>query len=106
MEAFRAVRCESVEYSPLKLGRAGGHGFRAPGHMIMVVRDGSGWVMNQDGVPEPVDAVTVVAWDAGDWVAYGSDGSGEFKADLYWATDMTEDQRGGDLSGVFGHRSN
>jgi hypothetical protein len=101
MDAFQVVRRESVEYSSLRPGQAGGHGFRAPGRMVMVLRDGSGWVMSQDGAPEPVVAVTVVAWDAGDWVAYGSDGSSEFKADLYWATDMPENQRAAGLSETF-----
>jgi hypothetical protein len=68
----------------------------------MVLREGVGWVMSQDGVPEQVAAATVVAWDAGDLVAYGTDGSSEFKADLYWATDTPEGQREADLSRAFG----
>jgi hypothetical protein len=105
MDAFKVVRRESVEYAPLLPSRAGGHGFRAPGRMTMVLREGCGWVMSQNGVPEPISALTVVGWDTGDWVAYGSDGTSEFKADLYWATNMPEGQRQAGLSEAFGPSS-
>lgn len=62
--------------------------------MVLVVQDGAGWVMGQDGTRETVEAKTVVIYEAGDWIEYASDGSGEaFAAELYGAATFSEEQR-------------
>jgi hypothetical protein len=49
----------------------------------LVVQEGAGWVMRQDGTREALSAKSVVMWDAGEWVGYGSDDG--LKAEEYWA---------------------
>jgi hypothetical protein len=68
----------------------------------MVLRDGSGWVKSQDGTIEMISARSVVTWDAGDWIEYGSDGSGEFEAELYWADGLPEQSRSALVAEAFG----
>src|SRR5258708_15567368 len=58
-------------------------GHRAPGVGVLVVEEGTGWVMGQDGMREAIGAKSVVMWDVGDWVEYGSDDG--LKAEEYWA---------------------
>jgi hypothetical protein len=50
---------------------------------VLVVKEETGWVLRQDGSREDIDAMSVVTWDTGDWVEYGSDGG--FKTDGYRA---------------------
>lgn len=54
----------------------------------MVVERGSVWVMDQQGGRHELDAPGVVAWETGEWVAYGSDGPAAFKD--YWAPRLSE----------------
>lgn len=63
-------------------------GFRAAGPIVMLVEDGSVWVMDQQGVRHALDAPGVVVWDTGDWVAYGSEGPAKIKD--YWAPRASE----------------
>lgn len=49
----------------------------------MVVSEGTGWVMNQNGDREPIVAGSVIVWDTGDWVEYAGIGD-TFKAVDYW----------------------
>jgi len=42
-------------------------------------------------------------YDAGDWVQYGSDGSGEaFQAELYGAAELSEEQQAARLARFLG----
>jgi hypothetical protein len=49
-------------------------GYRAPGLGVLVVQEGVGWMARHDGSRENIGATSVVMWDTGDWVEYGSDG--------------------------------
>lgn len=62
--------------------------FRAAAPIVMVIEDGTVWVMDQEGVRHALKAPSVVIWDTGDWVAYGSEGLGKSKD--YWAPRVTE----------------
>jgi len=68
----------------------------------MVLREGAGWVRTQDGAAETLAAPSVVAWEKGDRVEYGSDGSGSFRAELYWAAGLPAEQRAAALEEAFG----
>ena len=85
MHTFAATKTEGIEYSPMPCAQPQGHGLRAPGPVVMVLHAGSGWVKDGEGTVEQVAAPCVTAWDEGDWVEYGSDGSSTFAAALYWA---------------------
>jgi hypothetical protein len=63
-------------------------GFRAAGPIVMLVEDGSVWVMDQQGARHALDSPGVVVWDTGDWVAYGSEGPAKVKD--YWAPRVSE----------------
>jgi hypothetical protein len=75
-------------------------GYRAPGAGVLVVEEGVGWVMRQDGSRENVRAKSVVIWDTGDWVEYGSDGG--FKACSYWADQEPWQEWEAQVSEIFG----
>jgi hypothetical protein len=66
-------------------------GRRAPGAGVLVVQEGTGWVMEQDGTREAVSAKSVVVWEAGEWVEYGSDDG--LEAEEYWAAQEPEGLR-------------
>lgn len=85
MHTFRATKTERIDYSPMPSAQACGHGLRASGPVVMVLGAGSGWVKDAEGTVARVTAPCVTSWEEGDWVEYGSDGSGTFTADLYWA---------------------
>jgi hypothetical protein len=68
-----------------RLGSAGGH------------RLGAG----QDGTRVAIAAKTVVMWDAGEWVEYGSDDG--LKAEEYWAVQEPEGAAQARLAAAFGH---
>ena len=63
-------------------------GFRAASPIVMVVESGSVWVPDQGGVRHTLNAPSVVAWQTGEWVAYGSDGPASIKE--YWAPRVSE----------------
>ena len=97
-------RFEVMEYK----ANAGGPGVeyqalgrRAPGDGVLVVQEGTGWVMGQDGTQEPVSARSVVMWAAGEWVEYGSDDG--LKAEEYWAVREPEGATEARLAAFFGH---
>ena len=84
MRTFKVKACghgAMTAHPAMKEFRVGG--YRAPGPGVMVVQDGSGWVMRSDGSREDIDAKSVVIWDTGDWVEYG--GSGALRTCDYWA---------------------
>ena len=76
-------------------------GRRAPGDGVLVVQEGTGWVMGQDGTRERLSAKSVVMWSAGEWVEYGSDDG--LKAEEYWAVQEPEGAAEARLAVVFGH---
>lgn len=63
-------------------------GYRAAAPWMMVLEDGSLWVMDQEGVRHTLNAPSVVIWDTGEWVAYGSEGPAKYKD--YWAPRASE----------------
>ena len=67
------------------------HGVRAPGRIVMVVREGSGWILLPDGSRENLPATSVVIWEPGEWIEYGT-GSDAGKTESYWAEDLTEEE--------------
>jgi hypothetical protein len=77
-------------------------GRRAPGAGVLVVQEGAGWVMRQDGTRAAISARTVVMWDAGEWVEYGSDGG--LRAEEYWAAREPEGAAEARLAAFFGHQ--
>lgn len=102
MQTFKVMRYEGVEYPPMQFSQIRGHGVRAPGRVIMVLQEGSGWVMRQNGVREDIAAKTVVFWDADDWMEYGSDGCDKFKAESYWSADFSEEEWAARMAEIFG----
>jgi hypothetical protein len=78
------------------------HGYRAPGSGVLVVEEDRGWVRRADGSREDVAAPTVVMWDAGDWVEYGSDGTFPFRTRDYWAATLPEEESQARLNEIFG----
>ncbi len=101
MDTFIVTRREEVTYAPLPASQRRGQGCPAPGHVVMVLREGSGWVAGKDGVTRAIAAPAVVAWHPGDWIEYGSDGSSEFNAEILWAADLPEHERDAILADIF-----
>ena len=75
-------------------------GRRAAGAGVLVVHEGTGWVLGPDGTREAISAKSVVMWDAGQWVEYGSDDG--LKAEEYWAAQEPEEAALARLAAVFG----
>ncbi len=100
----RMRRFEVKEYRT-SAGRTGTEhavlGRPAPGAGVLVVQEGSGWVMGPDGTREAVGAKSVVIVDPGDWVEYGGDG---LRVDEYWAAHEPEEAARARLTAVFGHQ--
>jgi len=76
------------------LGRA------APGNGVLIIQDGSAWVARQDGTRAAVNAKSVVFYETGDWVEYGT--SDWFKAEEYWAASEPEGTAEARLAAAFG----
>jgi hypothetical protein len=79
-------------------------GRRAPGAGVLVVREGTGWVMGQDGSREAISAKSVVMWDTGEWVEYGSEDG--LRAEEFWAVQEPEGAAEARLSAAFGQAGN
>jgi hypothetical protein len=92
MQTFIAKRWDEVEYPANSWGGTRAHGIRAPGRIVMVVREGSGWVLLQDGTRENLTATSVVTWEPGEWVEYGADAGEGWKTESYWAEDLSDDE--------------
>jgi hypothetical protein len=91
METFKVRFCEGLVSDSRE--PFGVEGFRAPGRLVLVVRGGT-WVGREDGTRETAEAQSVVIYDAGDWVEYGSDGSGDaFEAELYGSAGLPGEQQ-------------
>jgi hypothetical protein len=65
-------------------------GFRAPGQVCLILQNGSGWLISENGERLPIEAKAVVLWEPGDWVEYETAGGSESEADIYWSADFTE----------------
>ena len=102
MQTFKVKRWEDGEFRLPLADTSRFHGLRAPGRIIMVVQEGSGWVLRQDGTHADVAAKSVVTWDTGDWVEYGCDGSSEFKFESYWEAYLSEEEWAARMAEVFG----
>ncbi|MGH3152985.1 MAG: hypothetical protein ACRDOB_19975 [Streptosporangiaceae bacterium] len=104
MQTFKARLWERLESPPQEpFCGVVEPGFRAPGRMVLVVRQGTAWVQREDRTRETAGARSVVMYDAGDWVEYGSDGSGEaFQAELYGAAEFSEEQQAARLARFLG----
>lgn len=93
IQTFKAQRWERAELRPELSVR--GHrfqGIRAPGPIVLVVQEGTGWVQRQDGGREVINAKSVVIYKTGDWFEYGTDSGDEFTIETYWAADLSEEE--------------
>lgn len=104
MQTFKVRLWERLESPPQEpFGGVVEAGFQAAGRMVLVVREGTAWVQRHDSTRETVGAKSVVIYDAGDWVEYGSDGSGgAFQAELYGAAEFSTEQQAARLARFFG----
>jgi hypothetical protein len=93
MQTFKAAHWEHTEFGSVPGGSSSRTwGCRAPGRIVLVVQEGTGWVPGPDGSRETVESQSVAIFDTGDWFQYGSD-SGGFTVDTYWETDLPEEER-------------
>jgi hypothetical protein len=104
MQTFKVRHWEALESPPQEpFGGVVETGFQAPGRVVLVVREGTAWVQREDSTRETVGAKGVVMYDAGDWIEYGSDGSGEaFQAELYGEAEFSEEQQSAGLARFLG----
>ena len=100
MQTFKVRHWECLESPPQEsFWGVAEPGFQAPGRMVLVVREGTAWVQRDDSTRETVGAKSVVMFDDGEWVEYGSDGSGEaFQAELYGAAEFSGEQQAARLA--------
>jgi hypothetical protein len=102
MQTFTAQRIDEVNFPPNRSGESGVHGLRAPGRIVMIVREGSGWVLLQDGARENLTATSVVTREPGEWVEYGANTGEGWKSESYWARDLSEEEWKAVFAEVFG----
>ena len=95
---MRTFKVKAFGESPLSRGQV--VGYPAPGLGVLVVQAGTGWVKRQDGSREIIEGPSVVLWDSGDWVEYGSDAG--FQTLDYWAATEPEEEFQARLSQIFG----
>ena len=105
MQTFKVRHWEALESPPQEpFGGVVETGFQAPGRVVLVVREGTAWVQREDSTRETVGAKGVVMYDAGDWIEYGSDGSGgAFQAELYGAAGFSREQQAARLARFLSH---
>jgi len=72
----------------------------APGNGVVIIQDGSVWVAGQDGTRTAAKAKSIIFYEAGDWVEYGT--SDWFKVEEYWAASEPEGAAEARLAAVFG----
>ena len=93
MRTFKATRSAHTEMHPTQGAlESRAWGFQAPGSIVMVLQEGTGWVLRQDGSRETIEAPSVVIFDTGDWFEYGTNSNNGFKIDSYWETDFSEEE--------------
>jgi hypothetical protein len=90
MHTFKAKRMDGVDFRPNSHGEGRVHGVPAPGRIVMMVREGPGWVLLHDGTRENLTATSVVIWEPGDWVEYGSNAGEGLKTESYREKDLSE----------------
>lgn len=101
MQTFNAQRTEGLDVPPNPAGQSRRHPLRAPGHIVLVVREGACWVRRQDGSREDLSAPSVVIWEPGDWVEYGNTAEG-CKSESYWSKDLSEQEWAAIFTEAFG----
>lgn len=94
MQTFKVNLQECLESPPQEpFGGVIEDGFHAPGPMVLVVQQGTGWALRADGGREVLGTKAMVLYEMGEWVEYGSDGSGEaFRAEIYGAANFSQEQ--------------
>lgn len=93
MRTFKANRTEGTNAPPDPCrGQWRIHGRRTPGRVVMVIQEGSCWVLRDDGTREDLTAKSVVIWEPGEWVEYGGEGSESYKIEGYWSQDLSEEE--------------
>lgn len=97
MQMFKVARWEHL---PRQGAASQSYGFQAPGPIVLIVKEGSAWVLREDGTRTTVTGRSVVIYSAGDRVEYGGDGDQEIET--YWATDLSEEEWKVRLAAVFG----
>jgi len=102
MQTFKAQRIEGADHPPSPWGENRRHGMRAPGRIVMVVREGSCWVHREDGSRDNLAAPSVVIWEPGDWVEYGNSAGEGGKSESYWSEDFSEQEWAAILTEAFG----
>lgn len=60
----------------------------APSNGVVIIQGGSAWIACQDGTRAAADAKTVIFYEAGDWVEYGT--SDWYRVEEYWAASEPE----------------
>jgi hypothetical protein len=75
-------------------------GRRALGAGVLIVQEGAGWVTTQDGGRQALAAKSVVIWDTGEWVEYGSDDG--LIVEEYWAVREPDGAAESRLAAFFG----
>jgi len=104
MQTFKVRVWERLE-SPAQeaFGGVVEAGFHAPGRMVLVVHEGTAWIRRADGTRETADARSIVIYDPGEWVEYGSDGSGgAFQAELHGEAGFSGEEQAARLARVLG----
>ena len=112
MQTFQAQRTESVEVTPTFRAQhtesadhpPGSHrpGAHAPGRIAMVIREGSIWVRREDGSREILTAPSVVIWEPGDWMEYGSRLGEGYKIESYWSETFSAQEQAAMMTEAFG----
>ena len=80
-------------------------GHRAHGPGVLVLEEGSGWLIAENGSRQEISAKTVVMWDAGDWVEFGTNNSSLFKFRDYWETVESDQDWQARANEAFGGRA-
>jgi len=106
MRTFKAQRIERADHPPVPGGESRRHPVRAPGHIVMVLLEGSCWVRRQDGSRENLPASSVVIWEPGDLVEYGYSTGEGYKAESFWSEDFSEQEWAAIITDVFGPDAN
>jgi len=105
MQTFPAKRVDEIEVPPTPgVGVGWSRPMRAPGRIVMVVKEGSCWVRRDGGSPKELAAQSVVIWEPGEQVEYriGNEGG---KIENYWSEDFSEDEWNALYAEVFGQEA-
>jgi hypothetical protein len=92
VQTFKLQRVDGVTAPPGPGGGGGSCGVCAPGPVVMMIHEGSCWVRREDGSREDLHAQSVVIWQPGEWVEYGSDDGAGYTIECYWANGFCWDR--------------